>query len=163
MYETQEAVSLSNLNEAISLYVKKSKLSSAKVNNLQDFLSNKLLIIHTIKSGVSFKLFEQVKELTPFSDQDWATYLDISLKTLKRNESKKAFRFKPIHSEKIIELAELSHYGLEVFSSLDAFNHWLRTPLQALGGMLPLDLISNSYGQDMLMAELNRIEHGLFA
>ena len=129
----------------------------------EQFFNNKFLIIQTIRKGVPYRFFEQLKLLLPFTDIDWANYLNLSLKTLQRHKKDKDFYFKPIHTEKIIELAEVTHYGREVFGSLDKFHLWLTTPSYALGNMTPADLLHDSYGKDLVLAELNRIEHGIFA
>ncbi len=129
----------------------------------EQFFANKFLIIQTIRKGISYRFFEQIKAVLPFSDTDWANYLNLSLKTLQRHKKDKDFHFKPIHTEKIIELAEVTHHGKEVFGSLDKFHQWLETPSYALGNMKPADLLNDSYGKDLVLAELNRIAHGIFA
>ncbi len=129
----------------------------------EQFFNNKFLIIQTIRKGITYRFFEQLKALLPFTDVDWADYLNLSLKTLQRHKKDKDFHFKPIHTEKIIELAEVTHYGREVFGTLDKFHLWLKTPSYALGNMTPADLLHDSYGKDLVLAELNRITHGIFA
>jgi len=37
-----------------------------------------------IRKGIPTSLFKSIKELTPFSDQEWSDFLDISLKSLQR-------------------------------------------------------------------------------
>jgi len=133
------------------------------VLTFEQFFNNKFLIIQTIRKGITYRLFEQIKSVLPFTDIDWANYLNLSLKTLQRHKKDKDFHFKPIHTEKIIELAEVTHYGKEVFGSLDKFHQWLTTPSYALGNMTPADLLHDSYGKDLVLAELNRIAHGIFA
>ena len=129
----------------------------------EQFFNNKFLIIQTIRKGIPYSFFEQLKSLLPFTDVDWADYLNLSLKTLQRHKKDKDFHFKSIHTEKIIELAEVTHFGREVFGSIDKFHLWLTTPSYALGNMTPADLLHDSYGKDLVLAELNRIEHGIFA
>jgi putative toxin-antitoxin system antitoxin component (TIGR02293 family) len=121
-----------------------------------------MLIVKAIGRGIPFKIFNQIKAFTPFTDVDWSEYLDLSLKTLQRYRNDKDFYFKPIHTEKIIELAEVTNFGMEVFGSSEKFYSWLNTPSYALSGLKPAELIKNSYGKEMVMAELNRIEYGIF-
>ena len=126
------------------------------------FFNNKMLIIHSIRHGLSYELFRHIKEVTPFSDKDWANYLNLSERTLQRNKQEVGFRFKSIHSEKIIELAEVTQFGKEVFDSKEQFYSWLHIPSYALGNLKPAELLRDSYGKELVMAELNRIEHGIF-
>lgn len=164
--KTQEA-KLSNINEAISVYVRKidqSPLSENKADNItySGFFENRMLIIRAIRKGLPYKLFRKIKALTPFSDDDWAEYLNLSKKTLQRHCNEANFVFKPIHTEKIIELAEVTNFGKEVFDSKEQFYLWLNTPSYALGNLKPADLLKDSYGKELVMEELNRIDQGIF-
>lgn len=127
-----------------------------------DFFENRMSIINVIKRGLPFELFNKVKRFTPFSDDDWADYLNLSKKSLQRYENDTDFLFKPIHTEKIIELAEVTNLGLEVFDSKEQFYSWLNTPSFALGSLKPVELLKDSYGKELVMDELNRIDQGIF-
>jgi len=128
-----------------------------------DFFTNKMLIIEAIQQGIPYKFFEKIKAISPFTDENWADYLEISLKSLSRYKKDPDFHFKRIHSEKIIELAEVTNFGEKVFGSIDKFYKWLQEPSLALGGFKPAELLKNSYGKELVMDELKRIEHGIFA
>ncbi len=124
--------------------------------------SDKMLLVNVIRRGITQPLFMALKNITPFSDQDWSDFLDISLKSLQRYKADTEHVFKTIHSEKIMELAEVSSVGLEVFDSKDQFADWLTTPSLALGAMKPLELLRDSYGKEIVLHELYRIDHGIF-
>ena len=126
------------------------------------FLSNKMLIIAVIREGIPFSFFNLIRHLAPFSEQDWADFLDMSTKSLTRYRQT-ARQFKPIQSEKIIEMAEVTHEGLEVFGDPDKFRLWLETPNFSLGNLKPIELLKDSYGKEMVMGELVRINHGILA
>lgn len=160
-YDEQNTV-LNHVNESLSVYAKSLENSLGNIS-FSDFFHNKMLIVKAIGKGIPFNIFKQIKSFTPFSDTDWADYLDISLKSLHRYRDDEAHCFKSIHSEKIIELAEVTNFGIGVFGSSEKFYAWLQTPSYALDGLKPAELIKNSYGKEMVMAELNRIEHGIFA
>lgn len=125
-----------------------------------EFLSNPLLIIAVIRAGIPYSLFGLIQKQAPYTETNWADFLSISTKTLQRYKKSKS-RLKPIHSEKIIEMAEVTRTGVEVFGSMDKFNLWLNTPNYALGEMKPIDLLNGSYGKNLVMEELVRIEHGI--
>lgn len=128
-----------------------------------DFLKNKMLLVYAIREGVSFELFSLIKEVSPFNDEDWASFLGISTKSLQRSKTKDDFVFKPIQSEKIFELAEVTNLGQEVFDSQSAFYAWLNTPSFALGNLKPIELLKDSYGKEMVLNELHKIDFGIFA
>lgn len=168
MYHSEENKTINVVNEAAAVYVRSIKPSQVvydinKSFTFNDFLDNRLLVIHAIKTGVSYSFFSKLKKIIPFTDEDWAEVLNISTKSLQRYKLEDNFRFKPIHSEKIIEIAEVCHIGNVVFDSQKQFHLWLHTPSFALGGLKPFELLQDSYGKEMVVQELHKIEHGIFA
>ncbi len=156
------------LDKAIRVYIQKiNKTSPVKIKTealtFSDFFENKMLIIRTIREGLPYKIFSKIKSVTPFTEDDWAEYLNLSKKTLLRHRTEANFFFKPIHTEKIIELAEVTNFGREVFDTTEQFYLWINTPSYALGGLKPAELLKDSYGKEMVMGELNRIDQGIFA
>lgn len=128
----------------------------------QNFIANPFLVNIAIEKGITYSIFEEIQKLIHLSEQKLADILSLSTKSLQRYKKDKDFRFKPIHSEKLIELAEVANFGLSVFDSKDQFNLWLDTPSFVLGNKKPSDLLTNSYGIKLVMQELNNIEHGIF-
>ncbi|EIJ37200.1 putative toxin-antitoxin system antitoxin component, TIGR02293 family [Galbibacter orientalis DSM 19592] len=160
-------IELTAVNKAIKVYVRKIEKSNdvqVRTDNItySDFFDNKMLIIKAIRKGMPYELFSKIKDITPFSEDDWAEYLNLSKKTLQRHRNDADYLFKPIHTEKIIELAEVTNFGKEVFDSSEQFYLWLNTPSFALGNLKPAELLKDSYGKELVMAELNRIDHGIF-
>jgi len=94
--------------------------------------------------------------------KDWALFLGISTKSLQRNKIKEDFIFKPLQSEKILELAEVTSLGNTVFDTETQFYMWLKTPSFALGNLEPIELLRDSYGKEMVVNELNKIDQGIF-
>jgi putative toxin-antitoxin system antitoxin component (TIGR02293 family) len=125
-----------------------------------DFLSNRMLMIRMIREGVPYSLFSLIQHFSPFSENDWADFLDISTKSLQRYKQNEK-NFKSIQSEKIIEMAEVTHVGVDVFGNLEKFKLWLSTTNFALGNIKPMELLKDSYGKEMVMGELTRINHGI--
>ena len=164
----KDSVDLTAINKALKIYVRQIekslqfKINSEKIT-YSKFFENKMLIIHAIRQGLSYELFSKIKEVTPFTEDDWAEYLNVSKKTLQRHRSEKNYLFKPIHTEKIIELAEVTNLGKKVFDSTEQFYLWLNTPSYALGNIKPAELLKDSYGKELVMGELNKIDHGIFA
>lgn len=127
------------------------------------FLANKMQIVKAIKQGLPFAFFELVSRLAPFTETEWAELLNLSTKSLQRYRKARNFHFRPAQSERIIEMAEVSSMGIETFGSQENFKNWLSAPIFALGGYTPLQLLGHSYGKEMVMAELNAINHGILA
>ena len=130
----------------------------------EEFLSNRMMIIAAIRAGIPYNLFNLIQKNTPFTENDWASYLGISTKSMQRYRHQSAkHHFKPMHSEKIIELAEVTKAGLDVFENMETLKLWLHTPNYALGKMQPIELLKDSYGKEWVLAELTRINHGILA
>ena len=153
------------LNEAISTYLTKNNNSVLGLQNFSfsEFINDKMLVINSIRQGLSYQLFKSVMLFSPFSEEEWAAYLNISSKSLQRYRKTKDFHFKPIHSEKILEIAEVTAVGKQVFDSPHQFYTWLNTASLALNNLTPAELLKDSYGKELVLEELNRIEHGIFA
>ena len=152
------------VNEAISSYVQTSPFSfNQEKITFSDFFDNKMLVIQVIKKGLPYKIFNAIKNIIPFTEDEWASYLNISKKSLQRYSTNKNHLFKPIHTEKIIELAEVTNFGKDVFDSTEQFYLWLNTPSFVFNNLKPSELLQDSYGKELVMEELSRIEHGIFA
>src|ERR1700761_8655406 len=154
------------LDKEISASVKRAgidkKFLPAEDLTYTDFLSNKMLMMLMIREGISYSLFDLIQYTTPFSESDWADILDISTKSLQRYKQTSK-QFKSIQSEKIIEMAEVTNMGLDVFGDMDKFKLWLDTPNFALGSLKPIELLKDSYGKEMVIGELYKINHGILA
>jgi len=158
-YKIEEELSLLLLNEPS---VVRYGISVPKQFSFKEFLADKMMLIATIRAGIPWSLFELIQKITPFSEQEWAEFLNISTKSLQRYKQD-ARSFKSIHSEKIIEMAEVTEVGKDVFGGLEKFNLWLNTPNFALGKLKPKELLRDSYGKELIMIELHNINHGILA
>ena len=155
------------LDKEISAVIKHSDIDSRFLPSTEnvtysDFLSNRMLIINLIRQGVPYSLVNVIQDYTPFTENDWAGFLDLSTKSLQRYKQTSK-QFKPIQSEKIIEMAEVTTVGLDVFGSVQKFKLWLETPNYSLGNLKPIELLRDSYGKEMVIGELTRINHGILA
>jgi putative toxin-antitoxin system antitoxin component (TIGR02293 family) len=162
---SNEASIRQKLDKEIASLVRRSKISgnyfsSKKDISYAEFLSNRLAIILVIREGVPYSLFNLIRNYTPFSENDWSIFLDLSTKSLHRYKQSSK-QFKSIQSEKIIEMAEVTYIGLDVFGEMEKFKLWLDTPNFSLGGLRPMELLKDSYGKEMVVSELTRINHGI--
>ena len=150
-------------NKDISFIVNVTKGSASKKRKVtfKKLLADKMLIISVIKDGVPYSLFEQIRKLTPFDDEDWAEILEVSTKSLQRYKQSSK-QFNRHHSQRIIEMAEVAVLGRDVFGDSKKFELWLDTPNFALGKLKPIELLRNSYGKDLVLTELVHINHGIF-
>jgi len=125
-------------------------------------MQDRLQVVKTIKSGLSNSFYKDLLKYLPLTEARWASIFNVSTKSLQRYLEGDHV-FKPIHSEKLIEMTEVTLQGLETFGSQEKFSLWLHTPSMVFEGILPVDLLSDSYGKDLVLVELARIDNGIFA
>jgi len=132
------------------------------ISKLHIMLNDSVQLLELSRSGISFKLFETLVNSGSFSLKQWSRFLHLTERTLQRYK-KEGKSFESIHSERILEIAQLLRRGETIFESKANFERWLSSSNIALGGVAPLELMDNSFGIDLITNELGRIEHGILA
>ena len=126
-----------------------------------DNIENKHYFISIIREGVKKHTLEHLMKATDINSQEMAAIMHTSERTLRRYNGDT--KLNPEQSERVIELARLFTRGAEVFGSLNAFKEWMNNTIVALGNKKPKELLDTSLGIEILIEELGRIEHGIFA
>ncbi len=127
---------------------------SSATNQKEYFLS-------VIRGGLPRHSLDSLMDVTGLNVYEMADILDTTDRTLRRHEG--SVKLSREHSERALELAQLYSRGEEVFGDLPVFRQWMDSSIPALGGKKPKSFLDTSLGIGMLMAELGRIEHGVFA
>lgn len=132
-------------------------IPSAKTNKLvseSDF-------IDVIRQGIPKKSMDTLMEATGLTNAEMAMFIHTSDRTLRRYTNQQ--KLNPDQSERLLELARLYSRGAEVFEDMELFKEWMDTPALALGNQTPKSYLDTSLGIDLLMNQLLRIEHGIYA
>jgi putative toxin-antitoxin system antitoxin component (TIGR02293 family) len=141
----------------------KSSARQASIYSYQSVDDKDILsMIDIVRQGISYQEFDKIYRSTPFLLSDWAKFLQISERTIQRNEKERK-PFQPVQSERILDIAMLCQYGISVFGDKGNFHVWLNSSSVALGGRIPKELLDTRLGVGMVKDELGRIEHGIFA
>jgi putative toxin-antitoxin system antitoxin component (TIGR02293 family) len=117
--------------------------------------------IAVIRDGVPRKALDSLMENTGITINEMAHIIKTSDRTLRRYTPQQ--KLDPGQSERLIELATLYSRGEDVFGTMEAFKEWMDSNIIALGNKKPKEFLDTSLGIDLLMEELGRIEHGIFA
>jgi len=57
---------------------------------------------------------------------------------------------------------EIINFGVAIFESEDIFFKWVNQESRAFGGRKPVDLLTTQKGQDLVLAELDKLNHSHF-
>ena len=124
-------------------------------------LSSDFNILKLTRQGLPKRVLLSLAKKISLTIQELADIMHISERTLQRYNDDEIVKTE--YAEKAIELARLYTRGLEVFESMDNFKIWMKTPSLIFNGESPLSLLDTSFGFDMVLTELGRIEHGILA
>lgn len=131
------------LNEPYPLYYKSVKA----IPSLKDF---------------TYSEFKKIADKAPFTQAEWAAMLHVSERTLQRY-AKSNSSFAPINAERAMQIDNVIKRGKEVFGSVDIFYNWIKRKPYMVEGPLSLESLTTAHGINMVLIQLGRIEHGIFA
>jgi putative toxin-antitoxin system antitoxin component (TIGR02293 family) len=114
-----------------------------------------------VEDGISKLSLEALKKQMGFDYDQLAQVLNVARATLINKKSSE--KFNTDLSDKIMNLADIITYGFEVFEDHARFKAWLLSPVRALGGKRPFDLLHTSFGRDEVRDLLGRIDHGVYS
>jgi putative toxin-antitoxin system antitoxin component (TIGR02293 family) len=110
----------------------------------------------------NYKEFQKIAEKVSFTQKEWSDILHISERTLQRYaKANSTFPFSVV--DRILQIDKVIKRGIEVFGNLDKFVGWLRSNPFMLEGNLSLYSLRSIEGINLVLTQLGRIEHGLFA
>ena len=154
------------LNEPMAVYLPLNQVQSSFMEMLggNDFTAastSEWDILKLARQGLTKSVLLAMAKKISVTLQEFAQIMHITERTFQRYDDNDVIRAE--YSEKAIALARLYDRGGEVFGSVDKFKIWMRTPLYVFHGETPLSLLDTSIGFEMVLDEMGRIEHGIFA
>ena len=114
-----------------------------------------------VTDSFSYKKFEKIAALAPFTQKEWGAILHLSEKTIQRYARDNSF-FEGIYADRILHVNELIDLGKETFTDADALYRWLKREKNILGVRLGFNALTSTKGIQLLMEEMGRIQHGIF-
>jgi len=117
--------------------------------------------IQIVRNGITMKALHNLMAHTSITLEEMATYTHVDKKLLENYNSRK--KLNTLVSERAAEIANMYGKGVAVLGNLIDFNVWMNQPLIPLGNKKPKELLDTSFGIQMIMDELGRLEHGIFA
>ncbi|TKB95241.1 antitoxin Xre/MbcA/ParS toxin-binding domain-containing protein [Pedobacter cryophilus] len=127
----------------------------------QTYFESPVNRLSVIKGGLSSSSLKDLLEISGSTRLDIARKLDLTEPTLRKHLSA-AKELSTSLSEHVLFLLELYDKGIDTFGSVQEFKNWL--PQHNIGiDAKPNDLLDSITGINMVMNELNRIDHGILA
>lgn len=133
-------------------------LGSLKLNHS---INSDFDLLELTRRGIPKKAMLNLVKKISITIQEFSNIMHISERTFQRFDENSLIKSE--YSEKALELARLYVRGEEVFGSLDKFKLWIKTPTYVFKNQTPFALLDTSIGFDLVLKELGRIEHGIFA
>jgi len=115
-----------------------------------------------ILKDFDYKEFKKIADKVPFTLQEWSDILHISERTLQRYaKANSSFPFSVV--DRVLQIDKVIKRGIEVFGNLEKFINWIRSNPFMLEGNLSINSLRSIDGINLVLTQLGRIEHGLFA
>lgn len=118
-------------------------------------------LIAITREGIKKSTLKSLAEYLGISMEMMSRLLHTSHRNIQRKDEDELLD--TLKTEKVLELASFAQRGIEVIGNKDAFIEWLHSPLMALGNKAPLDYLDTSFGIQMVIKVLGRLEHGVFS
>ena len=107
----------------------------------------------------SYQYFKAIKEITFFTDEKIADWLDISVKTY-RTYTKPGAQIKDSIKEQALIILSLIKHGTEVFGSVKDFLQWLEGENFYFDKKAPITFMHTNSGMKFIDDQLTGMEYG---
>jgi putative toxin-antitoxin system antitoxin component (TIGR02293 family) len=128
------------------------KYLGKRISSLSDF-------DRLIREGFRWESVSHAKEIVGLTDQELASLLNISERTLIRIRKNKK-RLSTVASDRLYRLALVFSFARDVFEGDKMALEWLHKPQLGLGSRVPLEMLQTEAGAREVEDLLGRIEYG---
>ena len=128
---------------------------------LRKNIQNQMDLIELSNLGITKDALEHLINFISIPLGQIANLLPITKRTIERYPRKK--HFNRVVSEQIIQIAEITAKGVEIFGDKDGFLVWFNHPNKAFSGKTPISLMVSRFGAEMVLDELGRMEYGVIS
>lgn len=126
---------------------------------VEEPITSDLQVVDVVQRGLRRQALDHLARRSHLPLPVLAAAIDLSVRTLQRYTPRQ--RFKADASDRLVQLAILYAEGFDLFGE-EKFRHWMESPILALGGRKPVELLTTLAGIRILRDILVRIEYGVF-
>jgi putative toxin-antitoxin system antitoxin component (TIGR02293 family) len=114
-----------------------------------------------VLSGIPWRAAFAVQHRYGLTDEELATILDVSVRTLSRHRNNNG-DLSTAESDRLYRGASVLGWAAHVLEDTERGISWMRQPQIALGGRVPMTLLSAGTGARQVEDVLGRIEFGVY-
>jgi putative toxin-antitoxin system antitoxin component (TIGR02293 family) len=118
-------------------------------------------LISLSRTGIKKSTLKSLADYLGITMETMSGLLHSSYRNIQRKDEEELLD--TLKTEKILELAAFTQRGIEVIGSKESFIEWLHSPLLSLGNKTPLHFLDTSFGIQMLINILGRLEQGVYS
>lgn len=122
---------------------------------------NELIKKARTKTGIQkYVLYSILKEID-MPLKEFSEYINLTPRSIQLKKTNE--KLPPVPSEKALLIARVYSKGFEVFGGKEKFIRWMSNKNYVLGGIKPKDYLGSYKGIEILLNEINAIDHGFAA
>lgn len=124
-------------------------------------LTNDIDLINLSRQGVRKSSLKSLSHYLGITMETMSKLLHSSHRNIQRKDENDLLD--TLKTEKVLELAAFTKRGIDVIGSENGFKEWLHSPILALGNRKPIELLDTTFGIQMVLKVLGRLEQGVFS
>lgn len=159
-YKVQETVIPSVLEEAAVKYESLKVILGGK-QSVRNTVSGDFDLIALTREGIKKSSLKSLSAHLGISMEVMSRLLHSSHRNIQRKDDNELLD--TLKTEKVLELAAFAQRGIEVIGSKEGFIEWLHSPLISLDNKLPIDFLDTSFGIQLVLKILGRLEQGVYS
>ena len=159
-YKLVEDTPLSTLEEAAVQYETMRVILGGN-KTLPKSISTENDLISLSRAGIKKSSLKSLTSYLGISMDKMSSLIHTSHRNLQRKDEDELLD--TLKSEKVLELAAFTKRGIDVLGNDVAFKQWLHSPLISLGNKKPIDFLDTSFGVQMALKILGRLEQGVYS
>lgn len=118
-------------------------------------------LIALTREGIKKSTLKSLAEHLGITLETMSSLLHSSHRNIQRKDDNELLD--SLKTEKVLELAAFAQRGIEVIGDKTSFAEWLHSPLASLGNKRPVDFLDTSFGIQLVIKVLGRLEQGVFS
>lgn len=124
-------------------------------------INNDFDLIEITRRGLPKSVVKTISSILGISMEKMSDLLHVSYRTIQRKSDTDLLNV--YSTEQILEIAEVISRGIAVLGSLETFTSWLHSEVRHLDYQKPINFLDTSFGTNLILNTLGRIEHGVYS